>query len=819
MSGCSSLAFVAAVIFLVWLKAQTKNSDAVEMEGSGLLARIEFADDSLYVHEEASSLSGTWAFKSGTIVIDPTARTISLGKKFVFPLPEGFVPSESRPLKLLLVDNAGKLKPQTRTELLTLADPAGKIKPHQIDELRVLGSAVYRAIGKSRQRSRDQKDGWVYRVIRFRAYMSHPGIETDKLHPPRVFGDTRPIPESYWLSDTVHRNRLFWNRLVARCEYARGLCETAPIEEVRAFVNEVVLPAIDAMNLTFDRSQSRFKMKYPRHLKIDRPSTDSLWRFAYRLKRMAEEGVPVPVGLEDQIREFIAKFPIDRKPIFDFYRNFKSIAAEEAKNFQLKGYEAQSWIAAFKRVLDARSSKEKAAKGLGEHLPFSAGWPKFKMGESDLDEDWGIHVRVGQANVSAEAILHPLGIPGIRMGDPVEPAVSGHPLMGRDPAFRKQADRRKLRQATISLDQGTKVFRFAVLQHQDIPDGAFVKAWRLLHKRGVYWLCYVLEVQNPASAIIGVAAGRAAGLDTGWRQVSSGMRIGMLWDCDTGRFQEITVSLSESPGAVSARRPFHIAMGPSRHGRETLRLIRDARREGMEHMLPAYHDRGVDTFQGLVDLQTRRNAAKDRMKRRVTELMEADTPAQWEKTGLQGLRRFVSNCGNPSVVEELREWIDYDEAVGANYARLWAKVISRRDRGYEYVAHDIGKLLWGRIARLGVETKFLKKMNEHQSNADPEAVKRSQKYRQWAGLGSFLSILGRILAKYGITVVEVDSGNTTLMHRRCGHVMQRPTGLRIECPSCCVEFDQDENAAENIGVAAHEMGATEVRVRTTVSAG
>ncbi len=110
-------------------------------------------------------------------------------------------------------------------------------------------------------------------------------------------------------------------------------------------------------------------------------------------------------------------------------------------------------------------------------------------------------------------------------------------------------------------------------------------------------------------------------------------------------------------------------------------------------------------------------------------------------------------------------------------------------------------------------------MNEHQSNADPEAVKRSQKYRQWAGLGSFLSILGRILAKYGITVVEVDSGNTTLMHRRCGHVMQRPTGLRIECPSCCVEFDQDENAAENIGVAAHEMGATEVRVRATVSAG
>ncbi len=619
------------------------------MEGSGLLARIEFADDSLYVHEEASTLSGTWAFKSGTIIVDPTARTISLSKKFVFPLPEGFSPSESKPLKLLLVDNAGKLKPQTRTELLTLADPAGKIKPHQIDELRVLGTAVYRALGKSRQRSRDQKDGWGYRVLRFRAYMTHPGIETDKLYPPRQLGDSSPIPESYWLSDTIHRNRLFWNRLVRRCEYARSLCETAPIGEVKAFTSEVVLPAIDAMNLTFNRSQSGLKMKHPRSLKVENPSTDSLRRFAYQLKRMAGDGVPVPIGLDEQIGEFIAKYPIDRKPVFDFYRDFKAIAIEEAKNFHLKGYERETWIAAFKRVLDARISKEKVAKEGGERLPFSSGWPKFKIGESDLDEDWGIHIRVGDANVSADAILHPKGIPGIRLGDPVEPAVSGHPLMGRDPAFRKQADRRKLRQATISLDKGTKVFRFAVLQHQDIPDGAFVKAWRLLHKRGVYWLCYVLEVQNPASAIIGVAAGRAAGLDTGWRQVSSGMRIGMLWDCDTGRFQEITVSLSESPGAVSARRAFHIAMGPSRHGRETLRLIRDARREGMEHMLPAYHDRGVDTFQGLVDLQTRRNAAKDRMKRRVTELMEAHTPAQWEENGSAGspkirLELWQSEC-------------------------------------------------------------------------------------------------------------------------------------------------------------------------------
>ncbi len=611
-----------------------------------MLSRIELANDFLDVPEQESTLSGTYTFKAGTIIIDPAAQTISFGKRFTFPLPEGFTPSESKPLKLRLVDNTGKFKPQTRTEMLTLADPSGKIQPDQIDALRNLETAVYRVSGKRSQKSRKQEDGWTYRVLKFRAYITHPGIETDTLQPFRPFGDRSPVPDSYWLTDSIHRCRLFWNRLVRRCEYARGQCETAPYEEIKRFVSDVVLAAIDAMNMAFRRDQGRLKMKHPRHLKADTPSIDSLRRFAYQLKMMAKDGVPVPVGLEEQIREFIGRHPMNRKPIFEFCANFKAIAEEEAKNFGLESYERKFWINAFRTVLERRRDREKAAKNGGERLLFSAGWPKYKDGDSDLEGDWGIHISEGQANVSADKILSVKGIRGIRLSDPVNPADSGHPLMGLDSLGRGQTDRRKLRQATISLDGGKKIFRFAVLQHRDVPDNAFVKGWRLRHEAGAYWLSYILEVQNPPLAAIERTACHAAGLDIGWRQTPDGMRIGMLWDGESQHYQEIIVNLTESPTATDARATFRVAMGPSRHGRETLKLIQHAQRNGMERMIPGYHDRGVDTFQGLVELQTRRNAAKDKLKRRIAEILGDDTPVGWGNVHLQGIRLLIPTCSN-----------------------------------------------------------------------------------------------------------------------------------------------------------------------------
>ncbi len=118
------------------------------------------------------------------------------------------------------------------------------------------------------------------------------------------------------------------------------------------------------------------------------------------------------------------------------------------------------------------------------------------------------------------------------------------------------------------------------------------------------------------------------------------------------------------------------------------------------------------------------------------------------------------------------------------------------------MAHDIGKLLQGRIVRLGVEKKFLKAMNEHQSHSDPEGVKHARKYRQWAGLGTFLSILKHTLAKYGITIVEVSSKHTTVRCHQCEAEIKAAVSLNVRCPNCDVEFDQDKNAARNIGMAA-----------------
>lgn len=775
-----------------------------------MLHRAELIDGVLHIHEEKTSCAGTAAFKGGTIIIDPRERMIAISPRFKMPLPETYMPTTALPLKLQLVDSTGRVKLQPRVELLSLADPLGEIDPEDVEELEASGRAVLRVTGKSSQRARDKADGWSYQVLQFRAYLQHTGVETDILHPLTHFNGRPSDAPSYWLTDSIHRSRLFWNRMVRRCEYARLSCESAPLEDINRFISDKILPAIDTHNRRFGRGEAKMKMKHPTYLKVAVPTVDGLRRFAYLLKVMADEGSLVPEGLEETIREFVVQYPMDWTPINEFQKDIVSILKEEAQNFRLEGYESLFLCGAFQRVLKTRQEAAKTKKAEGKSLLFSEGWPQYKMGDNLLKDDWGLHFVTGKGNDPAEKILSPKGIRGVRLGDPIDPALSGHSLMGVESPGRK--NRLKLRQATISLDHGSKNFSFAILQHRDIPENAFVKGWKLIHKDGQYWFNYIIEVKAAPPAVSGPDAEAAAGIDIGWRVMDdTRVRIGMFWNNIDNTYQELTLDLDSSCTATDQRVPFLVCMGASVHGRytETLRA-RIAKRitDGEltpEQAAPLFEElilRGVDSYAGLKSMQEHRDDIKNTVKDDVAEILGAALPPQWQKVGLKGLRRLAKESDNPRVVALLQQWVAYDAKLGAVYAALWDRTAGRLEKGYENLAHDACKSLLGKTNRIGVEEAFLKKLSMDQSNYDADAIKNGQVLRQWAGLASFITKLKQIAPKYGMTVVEVSAKNTSAHCEDCGGTFTRGAELRQTCKKCGLKVDQDANAARNIGVAA-----------------
>jgi hypothetical protein len=122
-----------------------------------------------------------------------------------------------------------------------------------------------RIIGKSTSEAKHKtEDGWTVRVYRFLAYMKHAGIETDEALP-------------QWITDSVTRQRLFWNKLSYLCRESRRACSDAPVEVIQNFIAETIRPSIDAFNNSLDGSKG--KLAYPKVLKTEEPKIAGLWSF------------------------------------------------------------------------------------------------------------------------------------------------------------------------------------------------------------------------------------------------------------------------------------------------------------------------------------------------------------------------------------------------------------------------------------------------------------------------------------------------------------------------------------------------------------
>ena len=200
-------------------------------------------------------------------------------------------------------------------------------------------------------------------------------------------------------------------------------------------------------------------------------------------------------------------------------------------------------------------------------------------------------------------------------------------------------------------------------------------------------------------------------------------------------------------------------------------------------------------------LQSRRDAAKDALKRHLREHLGDLTPEWITQAGRNGLFKICALFKDDARVQELlTKWRKKDQAIGDVALTYTAGLVRRLEYGQAQVAHDVcDYLLKKGITRLIVEDTFLAKVSsEPRTEASPERLKRSQRYRQFTAPARFVALLKHVGIKKGIVVETLAAVNTTRMCRYCDTLNPATAADKLVCEKCLRVLQQDENAAVNL---------------------
>lgn len=718
-----------------------------------MFSHIEQVGEALHLHLAEISLKATKSFTHGGITFDRDAGTVTFGSLPAVTLPTGIVLTKDKEITLRLVAPDGSLRKQIRTGTLS----------------KVKDAEVYRIAGKSKTPANfSAEDGWKNEIYSYRAYYTHPGMIT-----------TGFIPE--WLQASIDRQRSLWNRLAWLCREARRKSSPVSSEEIKSFVEAEILPAIDKMNDSLGRSRN--KLKHPKKLKVEAPQVDGLWKFVGVLRSRVENDLPVPEGLLDSVVAFASQFKADYKPINEFLANVQKIADREARELGLAHYEARPVLQHFFAVLKARKTR---------NHQWTNGWPLIRYPDSRGANDWSFTYYLGKSGIKSADLEDGRGIPGLHFGPAKSPAETGHPEMIGSRA------KRMLREATITVPNKNKElwdFRFAVQQHRPLPPDSHIKQWQLAESGGELWLHLTVELQRP----VPTPGDTVAGLDIGWRRTEEGIRIGVLYEPGGETYKEILLDFQKSPVDPTLRKPFQINLGPKRFEKRNI-----------HRLLPDW--KPGDPIPGVVELRnvlnTRRSYLKDEAKAKLRKhLGEDSVPAWFDKAGRKGLLHLAEELKDDSQVQEIVSNFDRQtQALNRLAAKYYANSALRIQDGYQQISHDICKHLTEKgVYRIAVEDNFLAKISQKGPKEEGDgyyALKNSQKYRQFAAVGTFVAILKHIASKYGVTVEEVSAVNTTRTCMKCGHENAPTAKQRYQCAGCQRLIDQDHNASVNLSRAA-----------------
>ena len=774
-----------------------------------MYSSVKLSNGTYFVRMKSTGLAATKGFTHGRVSFDPLGKTIQFSHHPPVPFPNfDETVRKDAVLSFGLLAPDGSERPQKR-EVLIIEGKDGQLF----------------APGISKTPSNNSKeDGWRTRVLKFRAYFTHPGVEVED----GTTANHIEIPQ--WLQDSINRQRRFRNRLVKLCIDARNACCPVNYEDFTSFVKERVLPAVDDFNNSLGRSKDKISTK---KLRVETPSVFFLMRFGAFLQHLENEGKPVPEGLAQRIFAFTKDLKLDFTPINQFQRNLNAIVRQERyledlslverrnedgelqihkvyrrlsdpdaiearrSALELRVWEWEHVVAGFKSTLESRRTLRR---------PFYEGWPRFS---DEKSTNWGLHYYLRNGGTDASLLIGK-GVRGLKL----EPAVPPH-LSGRtwEPTGRRA--RRELNPVQISFrDKITGeqlIFHFVVLRHRfPIPEGTLIKEWKLIHNRNGLWLCFVVEGRFAKPTI---KSGKTAAVHIGWRREGAELWPAMVFDptCK-GRdsFRRVIVDTELLPEKSDEHTPFRINMGPSRKGRRSPYWINGSKPHLRAEAGEAEAVQIQDTWNGIEWLGQWRDDRKDIFKSLLLNSLNP-VPRGLQKAGVRTLHEIGESLTDSILVKAYKAWAAEDQEIGNLTTEFSTRIASRLSNGYSRVAHDICRLFSEHgVSTIAIQDSLLAKVAKKKKSSETEAeraiLQNSQSNRQRIAPGLLLKKLLSVAEVYGLNVVKVENAYISRTHNNgepeCNHVNPPSVQRLITCEKCGKVYDQDENACRNMVDAA-----------------
>lgn len=623
----------------------------------------------------------------------------------------------------------------------------------------VLNGNTIRVGGQSK--APRKRPDWPVLTYAYRLYADHAGVETDRELPP-------------FLAQMIEAKRLLWNAMCERCQRAIEKGQTITADVVDALAADATA-TLTAFNDSLGRSKDRITFPKDDVKQIPARRVGAYARFAAHLNHLAKEDKPVPDGLQKRVDAVLKQYPYDWTHFGAFEREIPSIGAELVKSMATPTSIAAPVVQTFRSVFKRRRSMK--LKGF-DGLPYPKDARTF---------DWFHEFRFGSGGLKVER-LNLKGSASLRLGPPVSPELSGHPLM-----LGRKATLRLLRPITFTIE-GQEV-TFAMMMHRPLPKSGLLKQWRLLCRKCEYWVNFMLEI--PAYSEPVPDAGGVAGLDLNWRVLPSGsILLGMLADGEEDTMivfdMDRSARATDEGGMIETSseggfRVVSLGVGPSRWGRNNLR-------NGVNYGVP-------DTFAGSRQIRELRDKAKDKLKFRLERILGEETPSYLSLCGARGLKQLAQefDATHPDASAQIQEWAIHDADLLRVTRKLSEQLDGRLKKGYEQLAHHLCRKLSKRgIKCISIEENFLKHIAEAEKKYQPEAIQRSAYYRQSLGLSNMIGALEHIGGKYGIVLSRRKSAYTTSRCRFCGAICDFGAKRTTQCPGCSRVIDQDQNAAHNL---------------------
>lgn len=324
--------------------------------------------------------------------------------------------------------------------------------------------------------------------------------------------------------------------------------------------------------------------------------------------------------------------------------------------------------------------------------------------------------------------------------------------------------RRRLTRGVFGLAEDVQ-FEFETIVHRSIPAGSIVKQanWcgifdRNLpfNRRWTWSLQFVCEVpperffKAPAPDLRGVCA-----IDIGWRLIDGEfLRIGMVVD-NGGRTIELRLPLFMAKKRDVDKKDYYTS------------------------------------FYDLLELDSKIGIAVENAKAAILKHL-GGKPQGFDKMRQRGIRKLIDEAEEGELKTALEQWNNLDRKLNM----IKAAVMGRMKRRKTYLYQNIAAWLTDNYKTIVLESDLdLKKLGMEEGGP---AIDNAAKYRQWAGLGEFRTLLKNAAARSVSELVGVKCAYSTVQCHVCGADSESDRAkLWMECPNGH-RWDQDINAARNL---------------------